>query len=406
VRSRPALRVGDESDDVRSLQLALNRHLGAMHLTLLNVDGVFGDKTRIAVRRVQRVAGLQRSGAVDDATWTALDAEPRPTVVAGDEEGPDYDRMLSDGLLDVTMGIGFDEHGVLAGEEDEIVRGLTDVRGFAADDARGRQLLTAAQRPDLRPGAGMYVKENATTSGAQPVHAVVRLILAGAGASGGQARHAMEAGMAESDVALYGGHARYGTGPDFDRNMTVVVDWASVDRTAEPWVTDALVAGGSVTYTDYELLQHDLGGADARAIARLERLETAGVARLVRSNEGNLRLTSSSHTREFGGWLMERALGGQRTDVAPLVAERRYRLWMFNGCRTRDYESTVRAAGEGAGAADLGLITTRISTQLRSYAETLLTTLDGLIAQEGARALSDRVEDATPFERDSHRVRL
>ena len=32
----------------------------------------------------------------------------------------------------------------------------------------------------------------------------------------------------ESEVFEYGGHARYGTGPDFDRNYTIRVHWDQV----------------------------------------------------------------------------------------------------------------------------------------------------------------------------------
>ena len=51
------------------------------------------------------------NGAVDAATWTMLEQQPSSATDAAQHgRGPEYDRMLEDGLLDVTLAIGFDEH--------------------------------------------------------------------------------------------------------------------------------------------------------------------------------------------------------------------------------------------------------------------------------------------------------
>ena len=39
--------------------------------------------------------------------------------------------------------------------------------------------------------------------------------------------------MDQGDVFEYGGHARYGTGPDFDRNYRFTVDWDKVAGSAK-----------------------------------------------------------------------------------------------------------------------------------------------------------------------------
>ena len=58
---------GSTGSAVKELQEALNRH-GYN----LDVDGVFGDKTRAAVRSYQKMNGLQLDGIAGDETWGSL----------------------------------------------------------------------------------------------------------------------------------------------------------------------------------------------------------------------------------------------------------------------------------------------------------------------------------------------
>lgn len=62
------LEFGDRGAYVRVLQIALNEHLEK-----LTADGVFGDKTREAVRRFQKRKNLTRDGVVDIDDWKALE---------------------------------------------------------------------------------------------------------------------------------------------------------------------------------------------------------------------------------------------------------------------------------------------------------------------------------------------
>jgi peptidoglycan DL-endopeptidase CwlO len=62
------LELGARGPAVEHLQDQLNE-LGEH----LDVDGVYGPWTRIAVKRLQIVSGLEVTGIVDAATWDALD---------------------------------------------------------------------------------------------------------------------------------------------------------------------------------------------------------------------------------------------------------------------------------------------------------------------------------------------
>ena len=64
---------GSQGDAVRQLQSELNRH-GYQ----LDEDGVFGKKTRAAVRDYQKKKSLRLDGIAGDETWGSLLASPAP----------------------------------------------------------------------------------------------------------------------------------------------------------------------------------------------------------------------------------------------------------------------------------------------------------------------------------------
>ena len=384
--------------DVELLQLKLNWHLGFMRRTLLDVDSDFGPKTERAVVAVKRARGVApATGIVDAATWTMLEQQPQSaTDTAQHGRGPEYDRMLEDGLLDVTLAIGFDEHGELRAEAREVRRGLAEVRGFTEDEAAAQELRQAAGRPET-PGGSNFVKRNYNTSNGQPVHAALRLVEAAAenavGDSGDAARDAALAGMNESDLFAYGGHARYGTGPDFDRNYHFVVHWDSFPHAP---------AGRS---GDEEIPDLDAFSAATRITTsrKFEELESAGAVEFVPHPGGNVMIQTDpqSHVHELGAYFQRRANAGQTDALSTGVTESRYRLWMFNGCSTRDYVRSVRR-NPLLGTRDLDMVVTDPATYLTSYAEGILSFLDGVMATESAAALDERMEDATPFESHTH----
>ena len=69
------LKYGSRGDEVKKLQQALN---GAGYS--LDADGIYGDKTRSAVRQYQRANGLGVDGIVGEQTWGALNRATAPTT--------------------------------------------------------------------------------------------------------------------------------------------------------------------------------------------------------------------------------------------------------------------------------------------------------------------------------------
>ena len=397
--AHPDLARGQNGDDVELLQLKLNWHLGFMRRTLLDVDGDFGGRTERAVIAVKRAHHVTpANGAVDAATWTMLEQQPSAATDAAQHgRGPEYDRMLEDGLLDVTLAIGFDEHGVLVHEAKEIRRGLAEVRSFTEDEAAAEQLRTAAGRPHT-PGGRNYVKRDYNTSHGQPVHAALRLVeptdeSSGTGESGAASRDAAMAGMDQSDLFAYGGHARYGTGPDFDRNYHFVVHWDSFPNPPQ----------GKTGDEEFPDMDAFVAATRVSTQARFEALEAQGAVEFVPHPGGNVTINvdPQSHVRELGAYFMRRANAGQTNALDTGITESRYRLWMFNGCSTRDYVRSVRR-NPRLGTRDLDMVVTDPATYLTSYAEGILSFLDGVMSTESAAALDQRMEDATPFESNTH----
>jgi hypothetical protein len=213
------------------------------------------------------------------------------------------------------------------------------------------------------------------------------------GDSGAASAKAALAGMNESDLFLYGGHARYGTGPDFDRNYHFVIDWNHKDA---PYKS----GHGGKEKVGSEQLTELLG---VKTQAQFEKLEASGLVQFVADPSGNLTLNqeAQSHKGDLGAYFISRANKGAVNPLDKGIKERKYRLWMFNGCTTNDYVKTIRK-DPFLQEKDLDVTVTDPATALTSYGEGILSYFDGVVARESAAALDQRMEQATPFDVNSH----
>ncbi|MFT3713102.1 MAG: peptidoglycan-binding domain-containing protein [Archangium sp.] len=151
-------------------------------LTVYGADGQFGGETAAALINFQKKNALPVSGIADAQTLHALD-EAAPA-------SPRYDRLFADGVLKGVIAVGFDEVGSHLGEQEEVVRGLA-ARGFV----REGDTLT---REFERDGKKVKIQLELITPD-QP-----------------NAKERFARGMRTDELVLYGGHGRYGSGPDFD----------------------------------------------------------------------------------------------------------------------------------------------------------------------------------------------
>ena len=89
------LRLGSRGEDVRLLQIWLNRlaEVGSV-LPRLTEDGIYGEKTAEAVRAWQRIAGLDPTGVTASYTWDSISSAYRSL-----EEGKFGDPAPSAGMI-------------------------------------------------------------------------------------------------------------------------------------------------------------------------------------------------------------------------------------------------------------------------------------------------------------------
>ncbi|MGV3526378.1 MAG: hypothetical protein ACO1RX_19315 [Candidatus Sericytochromatia bacterium] len=343
------------------------------------IDGQFGSRSRQALLQVI----TQQLGVSLPPAPVAKPAAPR------------YDDMLADNLLDMTLAVGYDEGApgwapAHLSAAQEVLQNL-EAKGFRKDNARAQELLRGAGRELSAEYSDFFVKENIGSRDGKPVHAVVRLIRAGDGTNGAALRQAAIEGMNQSDVFAYGGHARYGSGIDFDANFSVTVDWTGVPNAP---------ASGKQTYTSYEELKNQLGKDNAVAIQRLQQLERQGRVEVKGSNEGNIRMSEKMlHGGELGSQLMDRALKGVNNTLSEEIQGDRYRLWLFNGCRTEDYMKSIRQEGREnpqLGPQKLDVIVTEQTLYWDKISGSLMNFVDGVMAQDSGDQLVERLTKANP----------
>ncbi|MEQ8277899.1 MAG: peptidoglycan-binding protein [Deltaproteobacteria bacterium] len=206
---RLALRPGASGEHVEKVQNALI-DLG-FDIPTNGASGTYDSETAMAVRRFQRERGLDVDGVVGKNTLASLN-EVAPPAGQQLERSPDYDRLYADGRLDTTIAIGYDEHGTVPRTTRGIVHGL-QAQGFSpidpstmSTDERER-LGLAGDRYD--PNADYF--HRVIEHEGREIDSVVRLI-----EPGDTARASFERAMEQDEVVIYTGHARYGSGPDFD----------------------------------------------------------------------------------------------------------------------------------------------------------------------------------------------
>lgn len=348
------------------------------------IDGLYGNRTQRALELY-----LAKNAPAEALTNPGATESPYPR----------YDKMFQDGVLDVTVAIGYDEPvGPWAGanidEENKVDQQLVQ-RGYTADPDKVKELLQAAGREIKGNYQGLYVKENIATQNGKPVHGIVRVVKAGRADmnNGTEARNAALEAMNQSDAFLYGGHARYGSGPDFDRNYKVTIDWTDVPNAP---------ATGKVTYDDYDGLKKLLSqqGNHAEAIAKFDELEKQGRIGFETSNAGNVIMNKQNkHPGEFGAHLMFKAVAGETPPLREQILQDSYRLWLFNGCRTEDYIKNIRQdsqVNQHLNERNLDLFFTKQTLYWHNTTANIMAFLDGVTAQDNTAGLLKRLGQANP----------
>ena len=127
---------------------------------------------------------------------------------------PEYDKLFAGNLLPVTLGVGFDEDGWHRPEQREVLGGLKargfqklDVAALSDADLRGQGI-----DPAVIDRQGTYFVKTVERPGDAPLKVLVKYV----DVETPNARDRFADGFTRRGLVIYAGHARYGSGPDFD----------------------------------------------------------------------------------------------------------------------------------------------------------------------------------------------
>lgn len=320
-RGNGMLKMGASGESVRKVQEALI-DLG-FAIEPGGATGKFDEPTWRAVKRFQREVGVGDDGRVGKSTLRALDgAAPPPgkSLVRSAE----YDALYADGRLDVTVAVGFDENGAHGRKEKEILAGLKKQGYRPVRDADKPRLGLTGERDD--PSVRFFTKSFVDPKTKNDVDAVVRLVTP-TGERDSKARDSFQRAVGQDEVVIYSGHARYGTGPDFD----------DIESGAGNFVVDP--AGNEI-------------GDEPPA-------------------------------------KLKKALKGRSSDLSKVDGGPGYQLMIMNGCTTENYVDDLRdpRAFKGRDNANTDVISTTMVTLTRTGGDHALRFLEGVTKRETNNAM-------------------
>jgi peptidoglycan hydrolase-like protein with peptidoglycan-binding domain len=387
----------EDAATIKEMQKELKR----LGLYAMSIDGKYGPGTGSAM--VEAFGGDKfRTTPKEDVLTLLKGAKPTAVGKKGQRTFR-YGEMFKDGLLDITLGVGHEEGAEAAGDPLEWQKELEKVlgdRGFVVDAKMAELLYAQALRAVTKADFGVfYVKTNALSY--QPpigpprqISVIVRMVSGAEAGHGKEAAQAFQEGMAQSDVAIYTGHGRYGSGMDFDRNFD---NFILKDTAGKP--TEEIKE-----YAILEQRMRDEGKSRGRGAWEQfmwrynhDRIE------VVFSNEANIYMNKKNrHSNEFGArliyWALEKTgkklATGKEGDLATEAAahpERKYHVTLFDGCNTKDYLDSYRAT-PGFDTGSTETIATKRTVFINDYAKTVAAFLDGIIGQQSAQGVIQGME--------------
>jgi hypothetical protein len=369
-------------DDIKAIQRELQR----LRLYAKGIDGIMGFFTE---------QGLTEAFGGDE--WETLDTDTilerlraARRSAAGGGHALRYAELFKDGVLDVTLGIGYLE-GMVDYMNDLVTNtgAALEALGFSNDRDQARAALARAGRaipPDalgtfwVNTGAFTY---EPVAGSARSIDVVVRIIANPGADRGAEALGAFRDAMTRGDVAYYAGHGRYGSGPDLDPNFG---DFTLKD------------GAGNVEQVidDYDVLEKVLARQGDPWTVFQRRIRD-GTLEVQITNSGNLWLNArNAHANEFGGkliyWALQQSGGSPETgaggalEAGAAAGGHRYRVMIFDGCRTQDYDRSFRGTA-GFGSRDADIIETTRTTGFKGEISTFVAFLQGVMNQSSAEAI-------------------
>jgi len=218
------LKQGAKGPEVKAAQEKLLK--AGYELPRFGADSDFGTETVTAVKQFQTANKLPPTGELDVGTLEKLNKAPAAKAV----QYPEYDKMFKDGVMQTTIGLGFDEDGNDVALRRDVVQGLGD-RGFQKLDVKtltDDQLKQKGFDPKTIDRSATYFTKPFDHDG-KPVQALVKLV----DRDTPGAKDKFADGMKQDDLILYSGHGRRGSGPDFDHANSAAGNYV-IGKPGEP----------------------------------------------------------------------------------------------------------------------------------------------------------------------------
>ncbi|MCO4762329.1 MAG: peptidoglycan-binding protein [Myxococcales bacterium] len=318
----------------------LQRALSALGYPTNGIDGKYGGGTKGAVEKLQKEKNLLGPGEAVGTTYARtlayldLNAPMHAQVLS--KTKINYDKLYADKLVEFGLFVGYDEG--IGGHWYQDVRYAHDelgALGFTEDKDAAAAAYSEAGRA-LPDGPGeFWVHESYTEHLGNNIKAVFRLVHSDMGPD---VADEYRESLMQGEVTMYSGHGRYGSGPDFDRNYTITVE------------------GERMSYDEAKHYVAKKTGkphpSNAEKAAMLKKLSAQGLVKVEGENSGNVVMNDTDVQNTFGSAVMYLALQNSSgtgenknkrltADYAQ-EADDNYKVWMFDGCSTKNYMGSIR----------------------------------------------------------------
>jgi hypothetical protein len=186
-----------------------------MHL----VDGEYGNETEQALSQFRIQYGPSPGNQLDGDTLEILDTV---ATAPGErqEHTVDYDRLLADGRLDVTVAIGATDRNIMRetgpNRYEETNRPTEDLmaegfRTWMQEQGFELELFGFSGNEYWKRTRTFAWTDSGGNQVSREIDIWINLIVPGEGAAS-----EFRQGLSQDEITIYTGHARYGSGPDFD----------------------------------------------------------------------------------------------------------------------------------------------------------------------------------------------
>ncbi len=327
-QGKKTLKAGSDKLAIKAVQNALldmgyplPRHLA---------NGMWNAETKSAIQRFRVAHGLEGSAVFDKFALQALD-QSAPEANLIDDKSVDYGRLFEDGKLTMTVGIGYDENNRHIEKTKQMQEFLRNA-GFAGEMGKD--------------GIGTY-KMNKTfryhnQADLMPVEKDVEITVRVITPSTINPKDQFGEALSQDDVTIYSGHARHGTGPDFDDKKSA----------AENFV----IGVGSAL--------HDAG--------------------VLKRPPGESRTWYQGHRKT------EKLLKDRENDIEKMAKEgkltpEKYRVWFFNACSSLHYLDELRNSellGDGIDRSNLDIIGSRSPVYSEANIRVVMVFIQGLLSMQ------------------------